>query len=459
MEKKILFMKKSIKGLAVIGMTVQIGLGLIWMCVNLFSMQEFGEAAEYIEVSRSFVLDEYLSILYPTLLFLLRFCFREKIYLLVLYLLQTAVAFCCGCVFLQAARGAEGKVFVGKNVFGALYLITIPFVMQLHLSVLPFSLLSSLFLLLLGFCLKLYRSKTGEKTKLLAGICVLWIIMSLLMPDYIWLGVLPLVWIVGLAFKKRWAGKEKKFLLMGMVMALLVVISVNALTQQPGSRGKIQRSLGAAMVSRLAWPCFEANYYFWPEEVKMVMPQLAAREIDRYADNVKLVMGPLFEEEFGKEQANKYYWQMALRCFSDRTKEVLPRITGDFASYLFTPFAVCYQFSGGGTSYSGWNYDRMWAQAEDLTGVYVDYALYSFFVGMAIALIGALLKVLGRKRLPAWNGGVCLCVACALFQSFWYTMSGTYMMDYKNVPVVMILWYALVLLGLEKLNSTGEETC
>lgn len=456
MEKKILFMKKSIKGLAVIGMTVQIGLGLIWLCVNLFSMQEFSEAAEYIEVSRGFVLDEYIGILYPMLLFLLRFCFGEKLYLLVLYLLQAAVAFFCSCIFLHAIRGDEGKVFAGKNVFGALYLLTIPFVMQLHLAVLPLSLLSSLFLLLLGFGFKLCHGKTGKKTKLLIGICILWAIMSLLMPDYIWLGVLPLVWVVGLSFKKRWAGKEKKFLLIGMVMALLVVISVNALTQQPGSRGKIQRTLGAAMVSRLAWPCLESNYFFWPEEVKTVMSQLQAREIDQYADNVKLVMGPLFEEAFGKEQANKYYWKMALRCVSDRTKEILPRIGEDFVSYLFTPFAVCYQLSGGGTSYSGWNYDRMWAQAKELTGVYVNYGLYSFFVGMAIVLIGALLKVIDRKRLPAWNDGVCLCAACALFQSIWYTMSGTYMMDYKNVPVVMMLWYALMLLGLEKLNGCEE---
>ncbi len=457
MEKKILFMKKSIKGLAVIGMTVQIGLGLIWMCANLFSMQAFGEAAEYIVVSRSFVLDEYIGVLYPTLLFLLRFCFREKMYLLVLYLLQVSVAFFCGCFFLHAIKGGKEKLFAGKNVFGALYLTTIPFVMQLHLSVLPVSLLSSLFLLLLGFCFKLYRSEKGEKTKLLIGSCIIWAIMSLLMPDYIWLGVLPLVWGVGLSLKKRWAGKEKKVLLIGIVMALLVAVSVNAITQQPGSRGKIQRTLEAAMVSRLAWPCFESNYYFWPEEVKTVMSQLQAREIDRYADNVKLVMGPLFEEEFGKEQANKYYWQMALRCFSDRTKEVLPRIAGDFVSYLFTPFAVCYQLSGGGTSYSGWNYDRMWTRAQGLTGVYVDYALYSFFVGMAIVLIAALYKVICRKRLPAWNGAVCLCVMCVLFQSFWYTMSGTYMMDYKNVPVIVLLWYTLMLCGLEKLTSTGEE--
>ena len=81
MKKRVPFMKKSIKGLFVIGMTVQICLGIIWMCTNLFSMQKFGETAEYMEMSSSFILDEYVGILYPTLLFLLRFsgqfCFTD----------------------------------------------------------------------------------------------------------------------------------------------------------------------------------------------------------------------------------------------------------------------------------------------------------------------------------------------------------------------------------------------
>lgn len=186
------------------------------------------------------------------------------------------------------------------------------------------------------------------------------------------------------------------------------------------------------------------------------MPPMTAREIDKYADNVKILLGPLFEEAFGREQANTYYWKMALRCFSDRTKEILPRITEDFLCYLFTPFAIMYHFEGGGYSYTGWNFDRMWQQHRTLTSIYVEYSLYSFSIGMAVVLLYLLIRGIyqrrcraEKKRLPE-KGIPVLCLLCMLTQTVWYTMSGTYMMDYKNVPLLLMLWYVCILAGEEK---------
>ena len=450
------FMKKVIKGLFVIGMTVQICMGFVWMCVNAFSVQKFSEATEYIEMSSSFVLDEYVGILYPLLLFLLRIMTGEILCYTFLYILQVTVAFCCNCAFLQMSGLGEKKFFARRNIFGALYLVTVPFVAQLHMSVLPVSLTGSLFMLLLGLCFRIYYHGENGRVKNFVVACVLWTVMSLLATDYIWLGAIPFAWILGIGLKRNWKGKIKSFFIVGLAGVLLVTGTVNAFTQQPGSRNNIQRTLGAAMVSRLAWPSFEANYYFWPEEVKAVMPPLKAREIDQYADNVKLVMGPLFEEAFGKEQANSYYWQIALRCFSDRTKEILPRIGEDFVSYLFTPFAIVYQLSGGGYSYSGWNFDRMWEQEKALTSFYVEYSMYSFVVGMAILLIYLLVEYVGKKKRPNVNGEMLLCILCVLSQAIWYTMSGTYMMDYKNVPLIILLWHSVIIWGVEKINGCEE---
>lgn len=455
--KKAPFVKKCIKGLLVIGMAVQICFGLIWMGANLFSMQTFSESAEYIEVSKSFVLDEYTGILYPVLLFLLRSVFGENMCYTVLYLLQLAAAFFSGCFFLKLSGLGKEKLCSGRNVCGSLYLMTVPFVMQLHLAVLPISLVSSLFLLQLAICFKIYRKTEAAGQKNSVILCLLWVLMSLFLPDYLWLGAVPLLWCLVLGLVRKWKGKEKLFLIAGMVAVVLVTGTVNTFAIQPGSRGKIQRSFGAAMVSRLAWPHFEANYYFWPEEVKVVMPQMTAREVDRYADNVKLVLGPLLENAFGKEQADAYYLQMAWQCFTDRTKEILPGILEDFTSYLFTPFAIDYQLSGGGYSYSGWNFDRMWEQGKILTGYYVKHSLNGFMVGFVILLASLIGQWPDRKKRVDGAGLFLLCVVCALTQTIWYTMSGACMMDYKNVPVIVLLWYACVLLGLKKL--TGEETC
>lgn len=457
MNQKLAFFKKSIKGLLVIGMAVQICLGLIWMCANLFSMQNFEETAGYIEMSRSFVLDEYAGILYPALLFVLRAVAGEGGCYPVLYLIQLTVAFLSNCAFCKMSGLGDKKLFSAKNIFGACYLMTIPFVMQLHMAVMPASLCGSFFLLMIGICMESYRDTIeNRQIKKIGCACVLWAVLGLLLPDNIWLGAVPFVWLFGVGIWRKWAKKIWAAFVIGICAVLLVTGVTNTVTRIPGSRGNIQRTLGAALLSRLAWPNFESNYYFWPEEVKQVMPPMTAREIDKYADHVKVLLGPLFEEAFGKEQANTYYWQMALRCFSDRTKEILPRIAEDFLSYLFTPFAIMYHFGGGGYSYAGWNFDRMWQQHRTLTGIYVEYSLYSFSIGMAVVLLYLLIRGIyqrrcraEKKRLPE-KGILVLCLLCMLTQTVWYTMSGTYMMDYKNVPLLLMLWYACILLGEEK---------
>ncbi|MGN1147015.1 MAG: hypothetical protein ACI4TB_01250, partial [Lachnospiraceae bacterium] len=173
MEKKVSFIKNSIKGLLLIGMSVQIVLGMIWMGANLFSVQNFAETAEYVEMSRTFLLDEYVGILYPLLL---RLC---PIYTLV-YVIQLLTAFVAGCVFCCYSGLGEERLFSGKNIFGALYLLTIPFTMQLHMAILPQSLIYSLFLLQLGLAVRVLRKETEKYISSFVYSCVLWLGMALL---------------------------------------------------------------------------------------------------------------------------------------------------------------------------------------------------------------------------------------------------------------------------------------
>lgn len=450
MEKRVSFIKKSIKGLFVISMAVQIILGILWMGANFLSVQQFAETKEYLEASRTFRLDEYMGILYPLIL---RICPLYP----VLYLLQLIAAFLSNCIFMSFSGIGREKLFDCKNIFGALYLMTIPFIMQLHMSVLPQSFVLSLLFVQLAYGLRFLRKKAEKELKGFIICCVLWAGMALLLPDYLWLGGITVFVSLLVSVGRRCGLKRMLTYTACAAGCILFVLGVNALTQTPGSRGNIQRTLGAAMVSRLAWPNFEDNYYFWPEEVKAVMSPMDGRAISQYADNVKKVMGPMFEKAFGKEQANAYYWQMALRCFSDRTKEVLLRIEADYMAYLFAPFSVWHQLAGGGVSYSGYNYDRMWAQAKELSRVYMQYGKYSLYTGLVFALAMACIRI-GKKQKPLKKGVISLCIVQVLIQVLWYTMSGTWMMDYKNVPIIMALWYACILWGWKQYDADSSET-
>lgn len=467
MEKKVTFWKKSIKGLFLIGMAVQIVWGFCFMAANLFSVQQFADTAMYKEVSHTFLLDEYIGVLYPLILFL---CPVETL----VYVLQLALAFLAGCVFVCFSGLGEEKLFSGKNIFASLYLLTIPFLMQLHMAILPQSFVLSLGLIQLGLCMNVLRQKTDRPQKAFFLCCLCLVGMALLNPDYLILGCPAVLWLFFTRIEGKYVQTGKNLLhvkiyqLLVLAGSICLVLFVNGMTQTPGVRGNIQRSLGAAMVSRLAWPNFEVDYYFWPEEVKEVMDSMTGREISRYAENVKTVLGPLMEEAFGKEQANAYYWQMAMSSLFVRTKEVVGRIAEDFLAYLFTPFAVGVQLSGGGASYSGYNFSMMWQQARELTTIYVNYGVCSLLIGMVFAAAALIAECVSGKKASRDSAGkgalakrsssVLLCVVCVLLQTLRYTMSGTYMMDYKNVPMIIVLWYSCLLWGLKFYGIHTKDT-
>lgn len=471
MREKLFMGKKCIGGLFLIGMAVQIILGFGWACANFFSLQHFSESVELVEISNTLRTDEYIGILYPLLIrlsmllekgfFLPYYCW--------LYLFQLAAAFFSGCLFISGSGPSGEKWYSGASLFGAGYITSVPQLLQLHMAVLPQSFVLSLFLAQLGLVFIQLRKHGLHQIRDFTACCALWSGMALLQPDYIWLGSVPVVFLFLMVCQRK---KSAGYILSMAAVMALAVLSVNGIhhvTQEPGSRGNIQRTLGAAMVSRLAWPYFEDNYYFWPEEVKQIMSSLEGREISMYADNVKRVLGPKFEDTFGKEQANAYYWEMAMSCFSVRTKEVSSKIGEDLTAYLFVPFATAKQLSSGGISYAGWNFDRMWDRSKSLTGIYVQYGFCSISVGIVLVAIYVIVSAFGglkrglekryEKRERIFLKILGLWVFLILTQAVWYTMSGAGMMDYKNVPVIIALWYACIPWGFRKYHGDGEVRC
>lgn len=123
-----------IRGMLFIGFSVQILLGLAWMCRNFFHVQDFGEPE---------------GALYGLLAGL--FGGMPQI----VYVLQIAAAFSVGYGFLQYLWPVERALAVWRG----LALLTFPFAMQCHLALQPYSLMGSFFLLLLLFLLRLWNRR------------------------------------------------------------------------------------------------------------------------------------------------------------------------------------------------------------------------------------------------------------------------------------------------------------
>lgn len=123
-----------IKGILFIGFSIQIILGIVWMCCNFAHVQDFP------------VPD---TTLYGGLFRLLGGCAP------LMYLLQLAAAFCGGYFFIQSVAP------VGKwtAVWRTLALLTFPFAMQCHLAVQPHSLAGTLFLMVLAFIVRGFKGK------------------------------------------------------------------------------------------------------------------------------------------------------------------------------------------------------------------------------------------------------------------------------------------------------------
>ena len=125
------------KGMIFIGFSGQIIWGIVWMCCNFAWVQDFGEPD---------------GALYGGLFRLLGANPQ------VMYLVQILAAFFTGYFFLQKLRPA-GR---GLALWRGLALLTVPFAMQCHLAVQPYSLLGSLYMLLLLGLLAALRGKAGR---------------------------------------------------------------------------------------------------------------------------------------------------------------------------------------------------------------------------------------------------------------------------------------------------------
>lgn len=439
-----------------IGFSIQIVLGLLWMCCAFTEVQQFGESAFYIEASKSLLCDEYTGALYPVLLMLTRG--MEDLlpipYTYIMYLVQLGVALFAGYCFLGSADRVKHRV---AKIWGSLALLTFPMTLQCHMAILPNSLAGSCFLLEMAYILKTLRSKEAFQAADIAKACTGWLLAALLLPEYLYLGAVPLIIfflydvVHGCLRKKQ--KRIRSVCYHGLLIAAFVgmIVGAGSLTQVEGSYGRPQKSLETALFRRVAWSSLQNYYDVWPRDMKDIFTPEEVASIAAYADNMERLLQTKMEAELGADRAKEIYREFSKIILQDNTSKILHQIVWDAVGYTLPPITMQLFLNGRGyDSYVGRNYDIMRQEAPKLTGIYVDYSCWWFTVGlwlMAVLVPGVLVEPVGKKRKCVGGFAVAICVISAGCMVIWYTLQGAGVWDYKNALFVgqlclsgMIVW-------------------
>ena len=489
-------------------MGIQILMGGTYIVLNIGKTQQFMESIRLFGLGEQLVSDGYTGILYSALLWLCHILSggAHAVYANGI----TTIPFSAFISVLQLVCFAAATwYFLGvwmengwKKAVCTAYLLTVPFLLQMHLAVLPWSLgLSTVEVMLGGFlrlvrqgnhvdkeieepASRIEREKNTEKKKNTEQtdgkkdiLCMSLGLMAagLIRVDLFWLCGLSLLCARFLLFIKKETRESVmvsgKKLFLVFLLVEIAVFTVNRVTYVP-QEDRIQNSFQASMVSRFVWPNFATNYYFWSDEVKEAISLEDAVKICQREDALESFFGPVMEQKYGYRKAKSLYLEMAYQCFMDRTKEEILMLAEDMKDYVLIPFTVERNLSGEGTSLTAWNYGRMQEHSPWLVKYYYRYSLLVLSVMLLISIVVLMTKMTRKikfkfnksdsdegKTNTEYRVGIRVIrylVGFGIWYGLWFAMASNKPIDYKLVLPVVFIWYLLGISGVVEKEKEHE---
>lgn len=422
-----------IKGILFIGFGIQIILGIVWMCFNFTHLQEFSVSG-------------------------------GPLYQGIRALAGNAFVFLYGVQLVLA--GAVGYLFTGRchggsrffRIWGSLCLLTLPMAMQCHLAVSPYSLSCSLFLLELFFAVGVLRGK-GSVLSEVAKECACWMALTLILPEYLLLGLFPILLTVLL----KLPALLKNLRYLGGIVLLTAAFGgmifgiqeLSGMEERPFSRANI----AFCLFSRTGWSTIwnDAMAYWVDDEIPGVSVRML-QDMSNRAEDFRRILKPLAEEAFTEDEATAFFLKKASVGWILRPGQVIKQCSWDALCYGFSPICLPAQLTGwGGASYSGRNYELMLQRAPRLTGAYMRYGCRWFTAALPLSILAALAGWLAALRrndsgTERWQIR-CLCMLSAAALAVGYTMRGAGMMDYKCTIATVLLWVVWMQGQMERMNK------
>lgn len=421
-------MKKVVENILFIGFSIQIVFGLVWMCFNFMQTQEFGPVQ---------------SGLYSLFLQLLSRVPQ------VLYLLQLLLACAAGNMLLKPICPPG----VLRRAWYILAFLTFPMAMQCHLALLPYSFVSSLSFLELSYCREAMNAEKGVDLPCLAKGAACWLVLTLLLPEYGWLGAVPLVLTVLIrlpAFRGRLRQLAYSFIMIAAFGGILMGIGSFTRTEN-----EYRRSFWFSMASRMAWPTIWNDALFWDRDLRSAT-NAVRWEVSKRPHNMERVLQPVIEDAFDEEQAKDYYRSMAEVAWGGHKSMIIRQIGWDVLTYAAPEAVLQMQLVGEGyDAYSGRNYEIMGMKSPRLTKYYVNYSCWWFYVATVAALLLAAAKRMAGEKV-FFRKAVVFFAVVILFAGTavaFYTLRGAGIADYKCTLAVSELWAVWVFVCMETSKS------
>lgn len=402
-----------------IGFSIRIVLGLTWMVSHFMEVQEFAQVS---------------SGLYPLLMQTAGSLPQ------VLYILQLGAAFGVGWQFLKGL-GVSHRLW---RTWGALALLTFPMAMQCHMALLPYSFVGSLVLLELSFCIRNMTEKPfpALTTLVKAGCCMLG--LAFLLPEYGWLGAIPLVLTV--LFKLRVMWKQVWRLLYSCLLVAVFCGMAGGIGGLVSKEDDTSRSFWLSMASRTAWPTLLNDSPNWSQELHDLVGDAACWEITVRPGDMEGILQPLLESKVGAEQADMYYQEMAAVSWERHSGQILKQMVWDALIYGAPEAVLQLQFQGRSyDSASGRNYEIMMMRRPALTKFYVSYSCWWFWVSLGIAVLLLIARLAAGDKINLREYLVVGTMAALWMVAIlsYYILRGAGIADYKYTLAVSQLWCVL----------------
>lgn len=444
-------LKAVIKKILLIGFSLQIALGLVWMCRNIACVQDFAPVERGI---------------YPVLLRVLG-GFPPLV-----YAIQITAALGAGMRLLRL--GIKGEKREPKALWGSLVLLTLPMAMQCHLALLPYSLVCSTGLLQLSLFSRLPEAGRKEKRAFwggLAGIAACWPVQALLLPEYLLLGAAPTVFMLlnalaSTAERKKMSetdglrrkGFVKKILL-PFAVSLLLGIALLPIAIWDADRGNEISGIEWRLAKRVCWPTLWVDSDGLPDRIWETAGEVLW-ESGYYPENMEKYLGAALRESLSAEEAKPLLREMIESAWAVHYPMIIRQVGWDVLAYGATPVILPLQLAGESyESHSGRNYEIMRNEAPVLTKYYVDYGCRWFAAAAVLTLVFGAVRLVSGERIcgrceAAVPAAVLLSAGGAVF---WYTFQGSGIMDYKYTVFINEMWLVWCLKAMGGKSGNGEE--
>lgn len=443
--------KAVVKNIFRIGCSLQIALGIVWMCRNIACVQDFAPVERGV---------------YPLLLRALG-GFPPLV-----YVIQIMAALGAGMRLLRL--GIKGEKREPEALWGSLVLLTLPMAMQCHLALLPYSLVCSAGLLQLSFFVGLTKAERQGKRAFwggLAGIAACWPVQALLLPEYLLLGAAPTVFMLLSASIKaaerkkmsetggsRRKGFVKKILL-PFAVGLLLGIGLLPIAVSHSDTENNLFGIEWLLAKRVCWPTLWVDSDGLPDRIWETAGEVLW-ESTYYPENMEKYFGAALRESLSAEEAKPLLGEMIESAWAVHYPMIIRQVGWDVLAYGATPVILPLQLAGESyESHSGRNYEIMRNEAPVFTKYYVDYCCRWFAAALVLALVfGAVRLVSGEKirgRCEAAVPAVVLLSAGGAV--FWYTLQGSGIMDYKYTVFINEMWLIGCLMIMGGKSGNGEK--